>query len=175
MDWQSIVKGVAPVIGTLLGGPLVGTGIKALAEVLLPGDPEPTLEKLERAVQSGMTPDQLIALKRIDGEVKVKLAEGGIRLEEIHAGDRDSARKMQTATGSWAPAVLAAVTVLGFFGTLLALVSGSAIMPKEYELLVGGLIGTLGACLTQVFNYFFGSTAGSAAKTDLLAKAGPVK
>lgn len=168
MDWKSIVSTVAPGIATALGGPLAGVAIRTLSQVLL-GTADGSPEAVEKAVLAA-DPSALLQLKQAELQFQKDMKTLDIDLSKIDAADRDSARKREADTRSWAPAVLATVLVLGFFGVTAALLSGYAIIPKEYEMVVGGLVGTLGSGVIQVLNYYFGSSAGSAAKTDALAK-----
>ena len=66
--------------------------------------------------------------------------------------------------------ILGGLVVAGFF-TLLVLLVRSAVPDTNMDLLnlvVGALIGTF----SSVVNYYFGSSAGSAAKTDAMLKNG---
>lgn len=173
MDWKAIVSTVAPGIATALGGPLAGVAIRTLSQVLLgTGDGSP--EAVEKAVLAA-DPAMLAQLKQAELQFQKDMKALDIDLARIDASDRDSARRREVDAKSYAPAVLATVIVVGFFAVLCGLLSGRAIMPKEYELLVGGLIGTLGSAVIQVFNYYFGSSAGSAAKQATLDRMTPTK
>ncbi len=37
-DWKQVIKSIAPVLGTALGGPLAGTAIKVLGDAIIGGD-----------------------------------------------------------------------------------------------------------------------------------------
>lgn len=63
--------------------------------------------------------------------------------------------------------ILAIFTVLVFF-TLMAMIIFKAV-PIENKDLFNIMTGFAGAAFAQVINYFFGSSSGSAAKTELLA------
>lgn len=173
MDWKSILSTVAPGLATALGGPLAGVAVRTLSQVLL-GTADGSPEAVEKAVLAA-DPAMLAQIKQAELQFQKDMKALEIDLARIDAADRDSARRREVDTRSYAPAVLATVVVIGFFGILWALVSGKAIMPKEYELLVGGLIGTLGSAVIQVFNYYFGSSAGSAAKQATLDRMTPTK
>jgi hypothetical protein len=58
---------------------------------------------------------------------------------------------------------------LGFFGILLAIMFSQVI--KSDAMMV--LLGSLGTAWTAIIAYYFGSSAGSAAKTELLHKSTP--
>jgi hypothetical protein len=155
---------IAPTIATALGGPLAGIAVKTLSSVLL-GHENGSEEEVQAALASA-SPDQLAALKKIDADFKVSMKELDIDLERISAGDRDSARKMQTETKDWVPKVLAVVITLGFFGILVwMLVQG---MPQTGTEALLMMLGALGTAWTGVVNFYYGSSAGSKAKTDAL-------
>ena len=156
---------VAPTLATALGGPMAGLAVKTLSNVLL-GHEEGTDEDLSKALGSA-TPEQLSDIKKIDADFKVRMKELDIDLEKISAGDRDSARKMQMETKDWVPKVLAVAITIGFFGILVwMLVYG---MPPSGTEALLMMLGALGTAWTGVVNFYYGSSAGSKAKTDALA------
>jgi membrane-bound ClpP family serine protease len=157
---------VAPTIATALGGPLAGIAVKTLSNVLL-GHENGTEEEVSAAMQSA-TPEQLSDIKNIDADFKVRMKELDIDLERISAEDRDSARKMQTQTNDWIPRVLALMITVGFFGILVwMLVKGMPSTGTEALLM---MLGALGTAWTGVVNFYYGSSAGSKAKNDMLAQ-----
>ena len=156
---------VAPTLATALGGPMAGLAVKTLSNVLL-GHEEGTEDDLGKAL-SGATPEQLANIKQIDADFKTRMKELDIDLERISAGDRDSARKMQIETKDWVPKVLALAITIGFFGILVwMLVNG---MPPSGTEALLMMLGALGTAWTGVVNFYYGSSAGSKAKTDALA------
>ena len=156
---------IAPTIATALGGPLAGMAVKTLSSVLL-GHENGSEDEVQAALASA-SPDQLAALKKIDADFKAHMKELDIDLERIAAGDRDSARKMQTETKDWVPKLLAIVITLGFFGILVwMLVQG---MPQTGTEALLMMLGALGTAWTGVVNFYYGSSAGSKAKNDMLA------
>ena len=156
---------VAPTIATALGGPLAGIAVKTLSAVLL--GHENGSEDDVKAAMSSASPDQLAALKKIDADFKAHMKELDIDLERIAAGDRDSARQMQRETKDWVPKLLAIVITIGFFGILVwMLVMG---MPQTGTEALLMMLGALGTAWTGVVNFYYGSSAGSKAKNDLLA------
>jgi membrane-bound ClpP family serine protease len=157
---------VAPTIATALGGPLAGMAVKALSGVLL-GHENGSEEELSKAL-SEATPEQLATVKQIDADFRVRMKELDIDLERISAGDRDSARKMQMQTNDWIPRVLALLITVGFFGILIwMLVKGMPATGTEALLM---MLGALGTAWTGVVNFYYGSSAGSKAKNDMLAQ-----
>jgi len=156
---------VAPTIATALGGPLAGVAVKTLSNVLF-GHEDGTEEQVSAAMANA-TPEQLAAIKKIDADFKVQMKSLDIDLERIASGDRDSARHMQRETKDWVPKVLAIVITLGFFGILIWMLLNG--MPQTGTEALLMMLGALGTAWTGVVNFYYGSSAGSKAKNDLLA------
>lgn len=72
----------------------------------------------------------------------------------------------------WPPIILSCVVTVGYFMTLVFVLTQP--IPKESERVIDVMIGTLTTVWIMTMTYFFSTTAGSTKKTDLLAKAGPV-
>ena len=157
---------VAPTIATALGGPLAGLAAKTLSTVLL-GKEDGSEAEIAKALQ-GASPDQLAAIKKIDADFKTRMAELEIDLERIVAGDRDSARKREVALGDHTPKILAAAITIGFFGILFWMFIHG--VPKNGNEALLLMLGALQTAFTGVIAYYFGSSAGSKAKTDAMAK-----
>ena len=156
---------LAPTIATALGGPLAGVAVKTLSNALF-GHEDASEDQISEAMASA-SPDQLAAIKKIDADFKVQMKSLDIDLERISAGDRDSARQMQRETKDWVPKVLAIVITLGFFGILIwMLLKG---MPQTGTEALLMMLGALGTAWTGVINFYYGSSAGSKAKTDALS------
>src|SRR6266436_41202 len=94
------------------------------------------------------------------------------KLEEVAAADRASARAREVAVKDRMPGMLAIGVTLGFFGTL-SLMFFHSIPDAGHDVLLV-MIGALGTAWTSVVAYYFGSSAGSAAKTQILAQQGKV-
>jgi membrane-bound ClpP family serine protease len=156
---------VAPTIATALGGPLAGMAVKTLSETLL-GRSDGTEQDISDALASA-SPEQLAQIKQIDADFKVRMKELDIDLERIAAGDRDSARQMQVQTQDWIPRVLALLITIGFFGILTYMLL-NGMPPSGTEALLM-MLGALGTAWTGVVNFYYGSSAGSKAKTDAMA------
>lgn len=169
--WKEVLAKLAPTAATLLGGPFAGLAVGAVVKALgLPT--EATQEDIQAVVEKGLNGDQLLALRLAEIDVQKHLEDNGIKLEEIAASDRDSARKREVEVKDNTPKVLAYSVTLGFFGTLSALMSGQVSTVGHDVLLV--MVGSLGTAWTGIIAYYFGSSAGSKAKTDLLAQAQPI-
>ena len=163
MDW---VKQILPTIGNILGGPLGGAAVVAVADAL--GINEPTKAKIEKALTSGqLTAEQMAALQAADLQLKTKMAEMGIKAEELQQADRANARAMQQGTGSWVPAALACTVTAGFFGILVGLMTGDLKLWDHAGLTL--LIGSLSTSWAAVVSFYYGS---SHIKNDTTPKSG---
>lgn len=156
---------VAPSIATALGGPLAGVAVRTLSNALF-GHEDASEQQVSEAL-SNASPDQLAAIKKIDADFKVQMKSLDIDLERIAAGDRDSARQMQMSTKDSTPKILAYFITFGFFGALVwILVFG---IPKTGTEVILMMLGSLSTSWTGVVQFYYGSSAGSKAKTDALS------
>jgi len=156
---------VAPTLATAMGGPLAGLAVKTLSNVLL-GHEDGDQEAVATALQNA-TPQQLVDVKKIDADFKVRMKELEIDLERISAGDRDSARKREMEIKDHMPKVLAVGITVGFFGCLFWMFIYG--VPKNGNEALLLMLGALQTAFTGVIAYYFGSSSGSKAKTDLMA------
>lgn len=167
-DWKSLVKSVAPVLGTALGGPFGGMATKAISGALF-GDEDPaTGNKLITKISDALQQDSeaLVKLKAADQAFDTRMKELDIDIMEIDAKDRANARTMAQQTGLKPQIILATVYVIAFGGVLFAVFSGAVDLVGPQLNMANILIGILSAGLVQIMNFFFGSSAGSKAKTD---------
>ena len=160
MDW---LKQIAPTIATALGGPLAGLAVSAIAKAV--GVEE---DKVSDLISSNkMTPEQIAQVKIAEIELKKQENELGLNFEALAVDDRKSAREMQAATRSIVPPALAGAITIGFFGILSMLLFGQVDGNNPTILM---MLGSLSTAWTGIIAYYFGSSAGSQAKTELLSK-----
>jgi hypothetical protein len=164
-DWKSIIGSIAPTIATALGGPLAGLGVKAIAGAL--GLSDGAGEKDVAAAVQNASPDQLLAIQKADQDFAIRMQELGVDLEKIAGADRADARNREIQLRDRTPAILAYAVTVGFFGTLLWMLSKG--IPQGSEALYI-MLGSLGTAWSGIIAYFYGSSAGSAAKTAMLGK-----
>ncbi|MBP1771451.1 MAG: uncharacterized protein H6P99_614 [Holophagaceae bacterium] len=172
-DWKGLVKSIAPTIGTALGGPLGGIAGVALTKALGLGDAAAKDETALAAAVQGASPDQLLLLKQADQEFALQMQKLGFEnleaLEAIAAGDRANAREREIKTQDWTPKALGLAITLGFFGLLYFLLRHEP--PTGSRDILNIMLGSLGSAWIGVVTYYFGSSAGSARKTELLSAA----
>lgn len=168
MDW---FKTLAPMLGTALGGPIGGAAAAFIADKL--GLESKTIEAVTEVLNSGkLSPDQISALKLAEIEFQKFLKNHDIKLEEIAAADRGSARNMHTTVRSTVPAVLTYLLTFGFFGVLAAMFMYPE-LKESAPLMI--MLGSLGTAWTGACAFWFGTTNGSQTKNELLANSTPSK
>jgi len=168
---KSVLGSVAPTIASALGGPLAGVAVGSLSKALL-GDAsagQAAPDKIETAVLEANNPDVLLKLKQAEEEFQIAMQQHGVDLEKLAQADRDSARQRQVALKDYAPTILGYI-VVALTGSLEAYVLLRGIPTAIDPVIVGRILGTLDAALTLVLSYYFGSSAGSDRKTEILAR-----
>jgi hypothetical protein len=165
---KSILTSVAPSLATALGGPLAGMAVAKISQAITK-KPDTPADQLAAAIQQSADPDILVKLKQADAEFAETMKKLDIDLEAIAEKDRESARARQIAVRDVTPAVLA-YGIVGFFCVYAWLV---VFHYRNLGVVEVGLASTvLGYTIGEVktvYSYFFGSSSGSAAKTDIIA------
>ena len=187
MDWQGVVKSVSPAIATALGGPLVGTAVKVLGEVIQ-GKSDASQAEVQSAVEAGLPPEIMVRLKEADNSFKVQMAQAGIDLERINA-QREQQYLLDVQDARRAHAGDLAVYRLGVSILLTFALSMCLVLWGCFEMLTGGMpikepaavaavfgllgsvVGYVAANAQQVVGFFFGSSRGSENKTNAMASA----
>jgi hypothetical protein len=164
MDW---LKTLAPTIATCLGGPLAGLAVDAVSKAI--GiDPK----DVQSTIDSGkLTAEQIAQIKEAEIAMAARAQELGLDFEKLAVDDRKSARQMQIETKSRIPGIMAIVVTIGFFGILVGLMIETF---KTSEALML-MLGSLGTAWTGIIAYYFGSSAGSQAKDQMLHNSTPSK
>ena len=160
MDW---LKQIAPTIATALGGPLAGMAVSAISKAI-GVDPD----KVGDLISSNkLSADQIAQVKIAEIELQKQAQELGLNFEKLEVEDRKSARDMQSITKSIMPPLLAGAVTIGFF-SIMVMMFFNKIDDSNPAILM--MLGSLGTAWTGIIAYYFGSSAGSQAKTDLLSK-----
>lgn len=174
MDWKDIagtVAKAAPMLGTLLGGPAGGAVGGMIASALGTGS---SPDEVARALASD--PGAMVRLREIEADKAAKLeelaADQAKHALATAAADRANAREREVKTGdSITPRALAVGIVVGWFAIQAFLLQ--AVIPAEMREIIMRTLGTLDMALGLVLGYYFGSSASSRAKDELLSKRGP--
>jgi hypothetical protein len=161
MDW---LKQIAPTIATALGGPLAGMAVSAISKAI--GVDENKVQDL--ISDNKLTAEQVAQIKIAEIELEKQAQELGLNFEKLAVEDRKSAREMQATTRSMMPPILACAVTIGFF-SIVVMMFFNQVDSNNPAILM--MLGSLGTAWTGIIAYYFGSSAGSQAKTDLLSKA----
>lgn len=170
----SALAPIAPTLATLLGGPLAGAGVAAVEGALGVTGPDACAQQLSAGL---LTPDQLAALKKADLEHEEKMRALGVDLarinaahteafEKIAADDRNSARVREAAVRDYTPRILAYCIVMIYAGVQAYLLT--QVINEDMREIVMRALGTLDAAMTLVLSYYFGSSAGSKSKDEVV-------
>jgi hypothetical protein len=174
MDLGSLLKTVAPWIGTALGGPLGGLAVDAATSAL--GLSDKSADGLKNAL-AGVTQEDILKLKQADQNFQETMQTLGFKqvtdLETIAASDRKDARALEVNTKSIMPALLSSFITIGFFGLLTGMMTGVLQYKDNQALML--MLGSFATAFTGVVAYWFGTTASSQAKTDIIARSPPVQ
>lgn len=170
MDWKDIAGAVgkaAPILGTLLGGPAGGAVGGLIASALgTSNDPADVQAALAN-------PEAAVKLREVEARRQVELRALAVDMAKAEiataAADRASAREREAKTGdTMTPRTLAMLVTVGFFGVLAWLLTYGKPDAGGDALLV--MLGALGGAWASIISYYFGSSAGSAAKTEILKR-----
>lgn len=173
-DVKGFLKKAFPFISAAasLGGPIGTLAASAVGKAIGVNNLDSSQDSIAAAI-AGAKPEQIAALQQAEADLQLKLQQLGFEhveeLERIAEADRESARNLQTATKSWTAPALAWLIVLSFTVCVVAVLRGWGRVEAAFA---GTLIGYLAANTNQVVSYYFGSSAGSDRKTELLAKKG---
>lgn len=164
IDWRSVVGSVAPALATALGSPLAGVAVKAIASGF--GKPEAKENEVADIIAAG-DPQTLVQLREINTKFEKDMAALDIDLERLASEDRANARDREVRMGGdWTVRILA-YTIVGSFCALVFSVLFGQVTAEST--IAGAVIGYLSAKAEQVVAYYFGSSAGSKHKTDILS------
>jgi membrane-bound ClpP family serine protease len=164
MDWKSLVKNIAPVLGTALGGPMAGTAIKVLSQKLL-GSEEPSEAGVADFIM-GASPEQLKDLRQIDADFKIQMEQLGVDVFSLEVADRSNAR--DNHKDSITPAIMLYILTL-----LVALICSGLFLfeiPQENKSTLYMVVGQVMVAWIGAMAYWYGTTRGSSDKNKLLTK-----
>lgn len=191
MNWSdvgAIVGRVAPVVGTLLGGP-AGAAVGALVASALnvPNDPDSV------NVALAASPDAMARVQELQLNARVELERLAVQAETVRlqasgaqyaaeAADRDSARKLAAAQPrDFVRPTLTFIMLCGSLFVVVAVLIGWAnevIKDPTAALTVGTVLGLWLGMTKEVMGFWFGMTKESqkqsAAITDFATQEGTV-
>ena len=149
MDLKKLIGSGAPILASMLGGPLAGSAVGMISKAVL-GREDATEQEVMDAIQAD--PEAL-------AKVKVAEIEAETTITEVHGKDREGARTMHVTMKDVTTPILSWVIVAGFFG-MVAGVFLSQIDASESQL-IALLIGYVASEMKTVTTFYFGSSKGS--------------
>ena len=165
MNFKKIIASVAPFLGTLVGGPTLGSAVSKVIGSVLLGRDDASEDEIANAITNA-TPDQLIKLKEIDAKAQSDFNNSEIERERIAQAGVANARDREIATGDDIPGALALILSLGMIAIFAALFSIP--IPKGSEALIDLTLGSYNAAWMLSMAYYFGSSSGSKLKTKII-------
>jgi hypothetical protein len=161
-----VLKTVAPIIGTAIGGPFGAIAGTLLSKAL---GSDPADDKSAETALLAATPEQLLAVKKAENDFNVQMQQLGVQEEQLQYADVASARARDAAVKDWVPAALSVLITSGFFGVLsYMLVNGTPKLAGGEAFLV--MLGSLGTAWTAVVGFYFGSSVGAQKNAETIAQ-----
>ena len=147
---KGLIGGIAPTIGTAMGGPLGGMAGQVLAGVL---GCDPTPQAIETAFEK-VTPEQLSEIKKAELKFEADMKALDVDLLALEVQDKQDARKHFAR--DWTAKFIGVIMVL-FFCSYISMVT---IMPPEQNSmeLINLTLGYLGGLVSAVISFYFGAS-----------------
>ena len=160
-----LLKPVAPILGTALGGPagsiVSGMAMKAIGRVL---GVDPADQDAVEAGLASLTPEQLAQLKSEEKRIDAELRKAGIDLRKAQIEDVQDARQAAAGRKRNGTMIFVAVASVGGFLTASGLILWLMLMHIKTDIsstensLIFALIGYLAGMAQQVCSFYFGSS-----------------
>jgi hypothetical protein len=170
IEWKSIVKTVAPALGTALGGPLAGAATKFIADKLL-GNPDASEDQIAQAIQTA-TPDQLLKLKELDNNFALENKRIGLEYYKTDASDRANARDANVKNNNPVDEIIK--LYLLFTLSMVLYFCLYALIQQKVEgveaNIISGILGSAFTALLAMVYFYWGTSKGSDAKDEFIMK-----
>ncbi|MFT4068010.1 hypothetical protein [Paraburkholderia sp.] len=181
MDWSKVATNIgntAPLLAWLLDSP-GGLGVTAAAAIIshalgTPSDPAfvelalnnpGALDRIRQAESANSLQLQQLMVTAAQASLAHQTS-----MAHIAADDCAGAHAMDVTDRDWVPKLLAIAVTSGFFGILLLMALQP--LPGTDKDLFNVVVGALGVAWISTIGYYFGTSADSMRKTELLAKPG---
>ena len=166
---DSLIKTTAPLIASASGTPFASMAKKILVgKVLGTEESKNDSEKKLEVALAAPSMEPLEKIQKAEEEFKANMEQLGVDLEKITAGDRADARAREITLKDKTPSRLAILYTSGFFIIIFFVMSFP--LPQGSKDLINTLIGVVSAAQVGIIGYYFGSSSGSARKTELMGK-----
>lgn len=167
MEWKNVLAKIVPTVATALGGPLAGTVVSAIGEII--GISEPTQDKIRDAIEKGqLTGAQVTQLRELELKLKAEEQERGFRYADLEVKDRQGARErdswfVKTGRHNWRADIMFGLAVAVICWLVYSIWKDPTInefMKGIITLVLGRFLGYL----DSIYNFEFGTTRGSQSK-----------
>lgn len=169
MDWKDTLAKLAPTVATALLGPLGGAAVSAIGSIF--GIDGAKAADIQKAIETGqLKPEQIAELRKLELQYTQDEKERGFRYAELAFKDRDSARGANTSGGIQKQLfAMSALLLLATLGTEIYIMFNGYPVGLP-DIIVGRILGLMDSIALMVLAYYYGTSSGSALKTDLLAQ-----
>ena len=172
-DWKDTLKQLAPTVATALLGPMGGLAVSAIGSIL--GIDGATQTQIKAAIENGqLTPEHIAELRKLEMSYQENEKERGFRYAELAFKDRDSARQASVTGGTLNKLFWLSLWLISTVLVAELCVLWFGIPHGVPEIIVGRVLGMLDSVAAQCMNFWFGTSSGSAQKTELLSQAQPI-
>lgn len=170
-DLGDTLSAIAPLAGKMIGGPYAALAVSAVQAVF--GDDEPDPKQLAKKIKNA-TPEQLIALRKIDVDLELKMREMEITEDELHFKNTANARALFSINDK--PQIWFAVTFVAGYFIVLFVILYAAFFSKqpisadrEIIATLFLLVGQLTSEVKQISNFWFGTSKSSQDKNQIIS------
>lgn len=167
-DWEQIVKTVAPVLGTALGGPLGGAAVRILADNLL-GNPHADEQEIAQALQNP-TPDQLLKIKASEQAFMLELKKLDLENYKAETADLANARHENNQNNKLTDELIKIYLVICL--STIVYICLYAIIKQNVEgveaNLVSGVLGSAFTAIIAMVYFYWGDSKNSAMKDNFI-------
>jgi hypothetical protein len=171
MNLSQLIANSAPTLGSAVAGKageLMGIIAKNVISSVFSLPENSDEDNIYNAIKNN--PEALLKLKDAEIAFQQKLVDAEIEFEKISASDRDSARKMQIATNSKFPELLA-IFIIGFTCFICFYILKNGVPKNVSEMVAGSILQLFMSLSVSIIGYFFGSSIGSKIKTENISQA----
>lgn len=168
---KSVLGNILPTVASVIGTPVAGIAVKGLCDILgLKGDAKPN--QIYDAIQMA-SPETWLKLKELESQTQLKLKELDIDQIQIEQMEMESARTREIKLAEsghrdYTPSFLAIFLTLGFFSLLLLIIFKT--VPTNTKDILEIMLGSLGTGFITMLTYYFGSSASSRNKDNLISR-----
>lgn len=161
-DWAAVAKrlaDVAPMLGTVVGGPAGGAIGAVIASTLgTNNDPKAVLAKLST------DPEAMVKIQQLENEERDSLRKHALGMATVELADVQQARS--THKDHWMPALLTILLTFMIASVTYGLMT--LVVPPDSKEVLFFLVGQLTGAFMTAITFWLGSSRSSAVKTKMM-------